>query len=80
MRGDKFNQRDDAHRTHLGALYVLKADVRIWCEGCGRSEREFALGFQQRRKLPMELTIYDIAQRLVCSRCGSRNVGIEYIL
>ena len=67
-------------RVDRSLLDPLRAEGRrSLSEGCGRTEREFALAFQRRCELPMELRLYDIAQHLVCSRSGSGRVGIKHV-
>jgi hypothetical protein len=44
---------------------------------CGRSTQLLPVWFSTMCGVPDDTTPYDFAQRLKCSKCGSRRVGIE---
>src|SRR5215469_4637963 len=57
----------------LGSAAAAHLQFMVWCKGCGqRSEPDPA---EQAQWYGPATTVPDWGKRLVCSRCGSRNVS-----
>jgi hypothetical protein len=61
----------------LGKLMRAGVMCRIRCQDCGREITHSPIWLVTLGNSMFGDTLYDIAQRLVCRRCGSRRVGIE---
>jgi len=59
--------------TTLGSAAAAHLQLMVWCKACGhRSEPDPA---EQARWHGPETTVPDWGKRLVCGKCGSRNVS-----
>jgi len=61
----------------LGKLMRAGVMCRIRCDDCGHEATHSPIWLVTLGNSWFADTLYDVAQRLVCRRCGSRVVGIE---
>ena len=58
----------------LGNAAAAHVRLIVWCKACGRQVEPDPAGMAER--YGTEMTVPDWRERLVCSRCGSRNVDM----
>lgn len=63
----------------LGKLMRAGVMCHIRCEDCGHEATRSPIWLVTMGNSMFGDTLYDVAQRLVCRRCGSRKVGIGNI-
>jgi hypothetical protein len=51
--------------------------MRMWCDDCGHEVVHSPVYIAMFCELPYETTLWELAQRLHCKKCGSKRVGIE---
>ena len=64
------------HQT-LEKLMKARAQLWIWCDECGHTAAHSPVWFATMCNVPFDTTSYDLAQRLVCSKCGSYHIGVQ---
>ncbi|WP_125461627.1 MULTISPECIES: hypothetical protein [Rhodomicrobium] len=77
MRGDPQPRGYTWRQQTLQALLKARINIRVWCEACGHAAIHGPDWAATSFGLPYDTTLYEVAQLLVCSQCGSRRVGIE---
>ena len=58
----------------LGNAAAAHVRLIVWCKACGRQVEPDPAEMAER--YGTEMTVPDWRERLVCSRCGSRNVDM----
>jgi DNA-directed RNA polymerase subunit RPC12/RpoP len=51
--------------------------MRMWCDDCGHEVVHSPVYIAMFCELPYETTLWELAQRLHCKKCGSKRIGIE---
>lgn len=78
-RGDPKPSGHIWRRQTLTQLQKLRRNARLWCEDCGHEIERSPVYMAMFFDLPYETRLYELAQRLQCSKCGSHRVGIAVV-
>ena len=76
-RGDPRPAGHTWRQMTLGKLMRAGAMCHIRCEDCGHEAMHSPIWLVTLGNSMFGDTLYEVAQRLVCRRCGSRSTGIE---
>ena len=63
------------HMT-LEHLMKIRATLEMRCDACRHVAEHSPVWFATMLNMPYDMTLYALAQRLVCKKCGSKRVGI----
>ncbi len=76
MRGEKHPKGDGWRKVTVTNAAFNNAYHRIWCDDCRHQLIINAIDFIELYSVPQETPFWTLAQSLVCSKCGSKKVGI----
>ena len=75
MRGEKMPKGTAWREATVGSAAARRSYQRVWCEDCRHDVTLAAKDLIDRGVSPAT-PFWTLAQRLVCSKCGSARVGI----
>jgi hypothetical protein len=76
MRGERPPKASAWRQATIGNAAERDDEIRLLCDGCRRDILVFARDFAERHQIPLNTPWWTLAQRLRCSACRSRRVGI----
>jgi hypothetical protein len=75
-RGEEQPRGDGWRKATIGSAARNGSYQRIYCDDCKHQLVISAVDLLEKFKIPPETPFWTLAQRLVCSKCGSTKVGI----
>ena len=76
MRGEPQPKGDGWRKATVGNAAFNNQYQRIWCDACGHTLIVHAEDLIKLHGVPAEMPFWTLAQKLVCSACGSKKIGI----